>query len=194
MWKKRVKRSRRKTVEMLVGHNTISILVMASISGIGAVIGLYIGEVLQVPELTKYGLVGISVPTIVLLSMLLLFLRHLIRRPSPRRWDANFVINYEYPQIISAKGLPVKNRMQWVQANTYFQINYPTEIKTLELLLKGKRWKAHEWEPIMSDKMLTPRYHFFQIPTGVDLTKHKAELVASTNDEDYGSGKFDIKQ
>ncbi len=38
------------------------------------------------------------------------------------------------------------------------------------------------------------RYRYFQVPTSVDLTRHKAELVVSTSDEDYGSGEFTIEQ
>ena len=45
----------------------------------------------------------------------------------------------------------------------------------------------------MSNKMVHSWYYYFQMPTSVDLTKHKAELVASTSDEDYGSGGFVIK-
>ena len=128
---------------------------------------------------------------------LLIFLWFIVKPPKPKRRDANFVISYKDPQIVSGvnEGLPpAKDKMQWVQVYTNLEINYPTEIKTLELLLKGKRWIAYEWKPIMRDKMLNQQYYYFQIPTSVDLTKHKTELVASTSNEDYGSGKFLIKQ
>lgn len=145
----------------------------------------------QMDEYLRVGLAGFASLGIAFVIVLLF---HLIKPPAPKRGDANFIINYEYPQIVSVQGFPVKDKMHWVQVHTSFRISHPIEIQTLALLFKGKPWIAHEWKPIMSNRMLTHSYHFFQIPTGVDLTKHKAELVASTNDEDYGSGKFYIKQ
>ena len=137
---------------------------------------------------------GLTALASIVVVFIILFIFHLIKSPAPKRKDANFVINCKDPRIISAQGLPVKDKMHWVQVHTYFKINYPIEIQTLALVVRGKPWKAFEWEPIMSNKMMNPRYHCFHIPIEVDLSKHEVELMASTNDEDYGSGKFYIKQ
>jgi hypothetical protein len=181
---------------MLLGH-AIGIFVMAIISGVGAFITFYVGGVLKVSELWRYVLVGVSIPILIFLVLFILFLWHLIKSPAPIQRDANFIINFHTPPIIFSGGgglQPAEDKMQWVRALTNIEVNYPTKIQNVQLLLKGKKWIAHEWTPIMSNMIMNPKHYHFQVPTSVDLTKHKAQLVVSTSDEDYGSDKFIIKQ
>ncbi|MFH1775689.1 MAG: hypothetical protein ABH839_03440, partial [Chloroflexota bacterium] len=128
---------------------------------------------------------------------LLLFLYHLIRPPYPQRSrEADLVITYNGAEVeLSPEnvGLPKpKNGMQWILVHMAVEARLSVEIKDLALQIKSKEWSAYQWQPNMSDKIPTPCGYHFQIPTSVDLKKCRAELVASTNDEDYGTGKFQI--
>ena len=128
----------------------------------------------------------------------LFFLKFIVKPPAPKRGDPNFLISCKDAEVIPATRAslpPAAHKMRWVQVHTNFEINYITTINSLVLSLKGKPYDAYGWEPTTTQRMGPyPRYHHFQIPRFVDLTKHKAEIVVLTDKEDYGSVKFTIKQ
>jgi hypothetical protein len=188
---KRAKRALRATIFKLGYQNKSAILISFLLFAI-ALVFIWIGGK-QIAEQLNWGLAVLAALGVV---FVLLFLFHLIKPPAPKRRDANFIITFIAPPIVygGREGLPpAEDKMRWVQAYSNIEVNYPTEIQTLQLFLKGKRWMSHEWNPIMSNRMTNPRFYYFQVPTSVDLTKHKAQLVVSTRDEDYGSDEFFIK-
>ena len=129
---------------------------------------------------------------------ILLFLLHLIRPPAPKRDGTNFLLTYRERRIVTGESVglpPAQDNMRWVQVYTYIEVRFRVKIETLVLMLKGKPIMAEGWRAgVLPAGSSHQQYYYFQIPTSVDLTRHKAELVTSTNDEDYGSGEFTIEQ
>jgi len=191
---KRFKRALREPLAALGFSTKSALFIKAILLVITATLIRIFVEDTQMPAAIEGILIGVGA----LISVyVLLFLFYLIKPPAPKRRDSNFVITLRATPIVygGKDELPsIKDDMQWISAYMDIDVNYPTEIQTLHLLLKGKPRIAHGWNPIMSNRMITPRLYYFQVPTSVDLTKHKAQIVASTNNEDYGSDEFAITQ
>ena len=135
---------------------------------------------------------------IMVVIYILIFLWFMLKPPAPKRGDVNFLISYKDAEVIPAArdSLPIANHgMRWVRVPLNLEINYVTKINSLVLSLRGKCYEAYEWKPIGTNKISGyPRWHHFQVPDYVDLTKHRAEVIALTDEEDYASVKFHIKQ
>ena len=194
-WKKRIKRALREPLTKLGFTNKSALFVKAILLVITAtLIWIFVGET-QMPVALEGILIGVGALIVV---YILLFLFYLIKPPAPKRDGTNVVLAYRERRIVAGESVglpPAEDNMRWVQVYTYIEAKSHVKIETLVLILKGKGIAAEGWRAgALNAGSSHQRYYYFQIPTSIDLTRHKAELVASTNDEDYGSGEFTIEQ
>ena len=193
-WKKRIKRALREPLTKLGFTNKSTVAVKVVLFVIAAFfIYQFVGSE-QMTDWLRVALAGVGAFMIVYVS---LFLFYLIKPPAPKR-DGTIVVLYRERRIVAGESVglpPAEDNMRWVQVYTYIEAKSHVKIETLVLILKGKCIAAEGWRAgALNAGSSHQRYYYFQIPTSVDLTRHKAELVASTNDEDYGSGEFTMEQ
>ena len=194
-WRKRIKRALREPLTKLGFTNKSALFIKAILLVITAMLIRIFVEETQMPAAIEGILIGVGA----LISVyVLLFLFYLIKPPTPKRDGSKVLLAYREQRIVTGEGVglpPAQDNMRWVQVYTYIEPRFHVKIEKLVLILKGKCIKAEEWQVVeLAAGSSHQRYYYFQIPTSVDLTRHKAELMAFTNEEDYGSGEFTIEQ
>ncbi len=143
-------------------------------------------------------LVGIAFAIAACVTFVPIFLYHLIVNPPTRsmKFDISTDPNTHQNLGKQGDGLPlIGDGLIWWRGRINLESKVPITVKDLQLKLRRKTYSAYDFERV--DLNGAGDFHWrdysFSIPDETDFGKQKAEIIAVTERDDYGSGAIVLR-
>jgi len=143
-------------------------------------------------------LVGIALAIASCVILVPIFLYHLIVNPPTRslKFDISTDSNTHRNLGKQDDGLPLlADGLTWWRGRINLESKVPITVKDLQLRLRRKRYSAYGFERVELQGAgdFHWRFYGFSIPDKTIFGKQKAEIIAITEKDDYGSGEIVLK-
>lgn len=142
--------------------------------------------------------VGIATLGAFLVVLIVIFIWHLVTNKPTR--DTRFRISTNPKthrnlgnRYVELPSLP--DNLTWWRGTIYIESEIPIIVKDLNLLIKGKRFTAYNFKTLElhGAQDVDWRFYSFAIPSVIEFGTQKAEIIAITDKDDYGSGDIILR-